>query len=469
MNVPFRSLCIRCYGGPVVVACLSLVAVLSAIDPGGSYPNAPQGPGLTSDETFNVQMGVILSSSIRSYGLAVLHPRSLQEMFDFEGYNPDHPPFGRLWIGLFHNATLALFPPDDPQLPFVTACARTAPAFAFALLVLLIGVVAQKWYGPAAGIVAALSVVLMPRVFGHAHLASLETFIALMYTASALAVAHFWSGPSAPSARCSALTGVIFGLTLLTKIQAILLPIPVACWALYHWRCRGILPVLIWGITGCIVFYLGWPWLWSDPLEHLAEYFGRTADRVALYTWYFGERFADREVPWHYPFVMFLTTVPVGLHLLAFTGLLSDEHRVWRGQREQVLLGCVLFPLLLFAAPGVTVYDGTRLFLVVFPLWAVFAGRGAVAVLTWLQQRFSQRAATGLLATLLVFQAYGLAVVHPCYLSYYNLLVGGLAGAEKLGLETTYWGDSVTREFLKQTVAAVPRGSAIIVSPPLQQ
>ena len=32
---------------------------------------------------------------------------------------------------------------------------------------------------------------------------------------------------------------------------------------------------------------------------------------------------------------------------------------------------------------------------------------------------------------------------HPFGLSYYNVLVGGLPGAERLGLELTYWGDAV--------------------------
>ena len=32
---------------------------------------------------------------------------------------------------------------------------------------------------------------------------------------------------------------------------------------------------------------------------------------------------------------------------------------------------------------------------------------------------------------------------HPFGLSYYNALVGGLPGAERLGLELTYWGDAV--------------------------
>ena len=47
-------------------------------------------------------------------------------------------------------------------------------------------------------------------------------------------------------------------------------------------------------------------------------------------------------------------------------------------------------------------------------------------------------------------------------------LVGGLAGAERLGLEPTYWGDSVTRDFLEEVCRQVPEGSTIDVMPVLQ-
>ena len=49
-------------------------------------------------------------------------------------------------------------------------------------------------------------------------------------------------------------------------------------------------------------------------------------------------------------------------------------------------------------------------------------------------------------------QGVGLAIYHPCQLSYYNLLVGGLPGAERLGFEVTYWGDTVREPMLADAV-----------------
>jgi hypothetical protein len=55
----------------------------------------------------------------------------------------------------------------------------------------------------------------------------------------------------------------------------------------------------------------------------------------------------------------------------------------------------------------------------------------------------------------------------PCQLSTYSLLVGGLAGASKLGFERTYWGDCVTPEFLELGMRDLPRGVRVGVAPVL--
>src|SRR5690606_16822622 len=91
-------------------------------------------------------------------------------------------------------------------------------------------------------------------------------------------------------------------------------------WAFWHWRGKAILPLFVWGVVGLLVFFLGWPWLWFDPLDHTLQYFRSSTDRATLYVWYFGERFADTQTPWHYPLVMFLVTMPAGLLFCGLCG-----------------------------------------------------------------------------------------------------------------------------------------------------
>ena len=68
---------------------------------------------------------------------------------------------------------------------------------------------------------------------------------------------------------------------------------------------------------------------------------------------------------------------------------------------------------------------------------------------------------------MLALESPALFLLNPCYLSYYNVLVGGTWGAERLGFEPTYWRDSFTRDFLEDTVRNVPAGSTVIVLPVL--
>lgn len=470
----------RHWPGPLLVALGTLLGVVAGLDSSGAVSQLGEGPGLTLDETFNVQMGVYHVRAVREYGLALLHPDSIREVFGNPAYNPDHPPLGRTLLGIAHELTRGWLEPDVPDRAVCVTCARFGTALAFAATIFLVGWTTSRWCGRTAGIIAAISMLLMPRLFAHGHIAALETFVNLTYVATVLWVADRWNRERPPEWRVLVVSGMLLGLCLLTKIQAVLLPVPIGIWALARWRWRAVVPMLVFGVTGLAVFFVGWPWLWLDPLEHASEYFGRATDRQTLYCWYMNQKWADADVPWHYPAVMFAVTVPVGLHLL---GLLGAFARPWTDvttdsskpatssaapafPRGMLLLN-VLWPLIFFALPGITVYDGTRLFLMVFPLWAILIGAGGAWLLGWIAQRSSVRLAVAVTAVVLITQAYGLIRMHPLGLSYYNILVGGPRGAQALGFEATFWGDSLIRSLLEDAAAALEPGSVLHVAPVL--
>jgi Dolichyl-phosphate-mannose-protein mannosyltransferase len=435
-------------------------------------------PGVTLDEPFNVQEGVRLARGIPGwiggryslrdvFGDASEFPRGRRAPL---GYHlPDHPPLGRVWLGAWHEATRTLpasgSPTEQGRLSF--AAARVGSAVAFGLTVLLVGIAAARWYGAFAGFAASLALATMPRLFGHAHLAALETITNLTFTIALFAVAAFWK-ENPPRLRVAAWTGALLGLALLTKIQAVFLPLPVAVWALARYRQRAVPPLLVWGGVGLAVFFAGWPWLWLDPLHHPLEYFRQTTERASLHTFYFGTRYLDRDVPWHYPLVMFLTTVPIGWQIAGFLGAAQRGENPSANWRAALLAGTMLLPLVAFSIPGVTVYDGSRLFLIVFPTWAVFVGRGTAAMSEWLRRK-TPRFAVPVTAVLLATSIVPLWQFRPCQLSYYNALTGGLWGAEKLGLEVSYWGDGLTPAFLDEAANAVPPGATIDVVPVMHQ
>lgn len=457
--------------GPSIVAALALTVVVASLDPADCRSSLPEGPGLTLDESFNVQMGVYLSRSVADYGVGLLHPESADEVFGVEGYNPDHPPLGRLWLGIAHDLVESYAPArlssyaDTLPVRFAIVSARVGSAVAFALSVLLIGAFTGRRWGQFAGTSAALCFVLMPRVFGHAHFAALETVMNLFWTLALLATASLWSRANStvgPTKKAAALTGVLLGLALLTKIQAVILPPLVVVWAIAYWRVRSLLPLLICGLTAAVTFGIGWPWLWLDIRGNIVDYFARTTDRTVLHVWYFGERFVDRNVPWHYPWVFFVATVPVGI---VFAGLLGCGELRQNDRRRELLLivGSVVAPLVLFSLPGVAVYDGVRLFLVAFPGWAIFAGIGTHKLHAWLSRKAKKPAVWT--AAFLASNAVGLVWLHPFQLSYYSAAVGGTTGASQLGLESNYWGDAISRSLLDEIAEELPPGSLVEFAP----
>ena len=219
----------------------------------------------------------------------------------------------------------------------------------------------------------------------------------------------------------------------------------------------------VWTTTGVALFFAGWPWLWYDTISRWAAYWGTSVARATIRVEYFGRIWNDRDVPWHYPWLYFAVTVPVVLQAAGALGVF----RAWKARREDrfpvLLIASILLFLILFST-SVPVYDGERLFLLAFPAWAMLIGYGCGRV--WEVVEGSHAGRIVVLGVLLC-QSYGAVTMHPFGLSYYNLLVGGLPGAERLGLELTYWGDAVDRVLLDELARRADKGSVAALAPTL--
>ena len=374
--------------------------------------------------------------------------------------NAEHPPLGRWLLGI----ASTLGEPFEPWLggfdAFSVHAGRLAPALAFAFLVALVSGEAARRGNLAAGAAAGFSMLAMPRLFAHAHLAALDTFLCLFWTWSFLAALRAFEGPR--PLRNASIAGLIWGLALLTKIHAWLLPPIVALIAFRALKPgRALAALALWTSFGLLAFFAGWPWLWYDSAARFRGYLlGTALNRMSLRVQYFGQVYGDRAVPWHYPWFYFAVTVPIGLHLLGMLG-------IGRGLKTDRLTLPVAAAILLFLvlfSTNVAVYDGERLFLVVFPLWALMIGKGFAGLLDRARGRPAVRVA---LIGLLLAQGFGTASMHPFGLSYYNALVGGLPGADRLGLELTYWGDSVDPALIDHLARIADRGDSAALAPTL--
>ena len=309
--------------------------------------------------------------------------------------------------------------------------------------------------------------VAMPRVFAHAHLAALDTFLSLFWTVALLAAERASRSPR--PFRDTAIAGACWSLALLTKIHAwCLLPI-FGVWAFCRLPPRRALAAMaIWTLVGISLFWLGWPWLWQHPVSRMRAYLGTGVARHTIYTQYFGAVFADRDVPWHYPWFYFAATVPLGLHFLGGVGLVQG-YKNRRADAFPVLLAGTIVAFLVLFSTNVPIYDGERLFLHVFPAWALLIGLGFGAVWNHFRSNALWSKLRIILIVLLLSQGYGTVSLHPFGLSFYNGLTGGLSGAERLGLELTYWNDAVDQVLLDRLARDGQPGATAALVPTLYQ
>ena len=136
--------------------------------------------------------------------------------------------------------------------------------------------------------------------------------------------------------------------------------------------------------------------------------------------------------------------------------------------RLTLFVAAVLVPLALVCTRGESLYDGVRLWLVVFPPLALLCGRGAGLLYERLE-RWRPKLAAPAVIGLLAVQGVNLVWMSPVWLSSYSVVVGGLWGADRLGFERNYWGDAVTRDLLAAADTNLPGDVPIAVAPALHQ
>lgn len=408
-------------------------------------------PGITWDEPAyfgSAQLQVEWVRLLLTDPGAALDRDTVFEMWDWDHYHNPHPPIYKEAMALTWWATKGLV----GQL----AGYRLAPALLFAGLVAL----AFRW-GAAAwsgigGLGAALSILLMPRLFGHAHIAATETPLAAFWVATS--AAGWWAIERKGRAGWI-LVGIAWGLAAGTKFTGLLAVAPLAAWGL--WRdpratLRG-LPVAF--LVGAGVFFALNPMLWFDPGQFLGTWFWESlhrGDYAPIATWYLGEAFIF-SLPWHHVFVMTAAVMPLGILVLAGLGAAWGIRRL----DPLVLLSAasVTFFWALLLLPRAPHHNGVRMFIVVFPFLGMIAGYGFHRVWSFLDSR----ARKPVMAILFLPVAVQLAWIHPLELSYYGEAVGGVRGAHRLGLETTYWMDAFTEPVLEWMNSELPPDARVWV------
>ncbi|HET6360605.1 MAG TPA: glycosyltransferase family 39 protein [Gemmatimonadota bacterium] len=370
-------------------------------------------------------------------------------MWDWQHYRNPHPPVYKELMAMSWSATRWVFSP--------LAGFRLAPALLFAALVAL----AFRW-GSAAwsgigGLGAALSILLMPRLFGHAHFGATET--PLMAFCVAASAAAWWAVERERSAGW-ALAGIAWGLAAGTKFTGVMAGVPFLVWGLWRDPRSTVKGLAVAVPAALATFWALNPMLWVDPGAFLGPWLWESlhrGDYAPIATYYLGETYGF-SIPWHHVLVMTLAVTPLGIVLLAGVGITRGLRR--RDSAVILAVGTVALIVFLMLLPRAPHHDGVRQFVVLFPFLGMAAGYG-LHVLWGAAQRRSH--AITILVLVFTSAAVQLAWVHPHYLAYYSELVGGVRGARALGFETTFWMDSYTGPVFDWLNREVPPDGSVFV------
>ena len=415
------------------------------------------GPGITWDEANFITSSIsylnwfdILKHDIGKGNLH--HALSKDTITEFWRATHEHPPFAKLLtaftIHIFHKFSDLIF------------AARISTAFIFSLLILLVYKFTAREYGEYAGYFSAISLFIMPRIFGHAHFASLDicmSFTWFLTIFSFVKGIHNW--------KWSIITGIAYGLALATKLNSFFLPIPLLLWAhLYHRKeySRNLMAMFF---LSPLVLITIWPWLWHEPITRIVRYLSSHATvRFPIPVYYLGSTYKET-APWHYPLIMTIVTLPPAVFILTVSEIVKTAKDKFRDSTCTLILLNIAVCIGIMILPQAQKYDGVRLFLPAFPFIACLAGISLAKIPTVFTVLQKRRFVLPLCFLFLAAGVLPLINIHPYYLSYYNIFVGGVNGANKLGFETTYWGDTCTDDVLNYINENAKDGAKIAFYP----
>jgi 4-amino-4-deoxy-L-arabinose transferase-like glycosyltransferase len=218
---------------------------------------------------------------------------------------------------------------------------------------------------------------------------------------------------------------------------------------------RFLWPVIAWGITGVLVYFLLWPAMWVDPIGTVQKIFLTAIDYAVQghdsSIFFNGEIIPSGDLglryAYFYPLTYLWRTTPVVLlGLLAATwGYLTRRKPFHLPIARLTVLGMFTFSLVftLIMTLGLKKFD--RYLIPIFLPLNLIAGMGLAAVIQAVmdavEPRWKKWVLIASLAIVLGIQLASAASTYPYYLTYYNPLLGGsrrAAGVMQIG-----WGEGL--------------------------
>ena len=328
---------------------------------------------------------------------------------------------------------------------------------------------------PGLPLLSVLALATMPRFYGDWFNNSKDVPFACLFALSMyLLAALFRARPFTPWRVLAC--GLAFGLALdvrpggLPILALFFVAAALLSFAIPERARSPLMPVLLQGAgvfaVAWAVMVLPWPWAHENPLAHPIEAMREAASFSNAYPVLFeGVVVSSDALPRHYLIEYLLITTPPALLALCVVGIVAGLVRLRHAAAHSFMflltLGWLLIPLILFGLLRPNVYDGIRHFLFVLPAVAILGAYGA----SWFCQRLApprwRALAMAACAVLLLLPIKDLVALHPYQTTYFNALVGGVAGADGK-YETEYWLTSYREAIAWVNERAARRPEAIV-------
>ncbi len=329
--------------------------------------------------------------------------------------------------------------------------ARFGPMVFFSLAVGAFYYRLARQFSHRAALGTAAALVLLPRLFAHAHFASFDGPLTSAWMLSYAAFA-----PARGSRRWAVVFGLALGAAFSCKATGLLAPLPFVLWAILYRDRRAACALALALPVALVTFVAMNPPLWHDPAGGFGTFLALNLGRAArpglnISTWFLGRMYnLDHPLPWYNTLFWTAVTVPLALLFLLGVGLAGPLRRPRRERDAMLLLAGAAVLLVARALPGVPPHDGVRQFLPSFAFLAALIGLGADRMVGWLSARTGggRLGSLAVVGGLYLASATSLVWYGPHWLSYYNLAIGGLRGATAAGMEPTYYWDGLDREVL---------------------
>jgi len=361
-----------------------------------------------------------------------------------------HPPF-YAWVAL---AGDVVTPWREPL-----ARARFGTMAMHALAAALVYLAIARRFGTVAGIVSATCWATSPQVFGLAHYATYDSLLNSLWILGTLTAieATDRTVEGRKSKGMWVIVGVILGAAMSTKLSGYFLALPIAAAvAVQGFRRADIRGLILAGIVAIVAVYAINPSWWCEPIEGPIRFFRSNLTRgqtIAIETLYMGKVYITpkESLPWSNTLVLTALTMPVltiaAAALGSFAGLRNSSTRRFIA----ILLVSWAVPTGLRAMPHTPGHDGVRQFVAGLGVLTVLAGIAVSAIhVRWM------KAAWLVAIPVMAESVVSMALMMPVPLSYFSPVVGGLPGAQRLGMEPTYYWDGLTGNVLDWLNANTP-------------